>query len=180
MLVRPRTGGQGSRASRLALTHALALLALFGGFAACDGSTSGASGADGAAGGATGGVGAGSGGAGGSQSDRNQAAGQPCQMLHTDYSCTVNSLMCYGAGIASSCPGGALCAGDGNGMTCAYSCSQDSDCPVGDSATVCMQGCKARLLNGYCMLPALQAKLSETSCPTGSIGTNGVAGVSNF
>ena len=150
-------------------------MALLAGSAACDGSNSSGIGADGAARSGTA-----ESAADGSQSGSNPAAGQPCQMLHTDYSCTANSLMCYAAGIASSCPGGALCAGDGNGMTCAYSCSQDSDCAVTGSATLCMQGCKARLLNGYCVLPTLRTEFLESTCPTGSIGTNGVAGVSNF
>jgi hypothetical protein len=161
MIVSQRLRGQGGRVMRLAGFRGLALAALLGGFAACD---DGATGTD----------------VSGSASGKNEAAGQSCQMVDTAFQCTKNSRSCYGAGQGSSCPGGVLCAGDGNGMTCAYSCSQDSDCVERGSASVCMQGCQAMILNGYCVQPELQATFVEDVCPTSSMGTTGVAGVSNL
>jgi hypothetical protein len=111
-------------------------------------------------------------------SRRNDDAGKPCQMVHTELECTATSSLCYGVGTDSSCAGGALCVGDGSGLTCAYSCSHDSDCQLDGSAAVCMQGCKNTILNGYCVQPAVSSDLLGTTCTTGSSGNVGSAGVS--
>jgi hypothetical protein len=147
--------------SRFAWFHFRAPMALFGCLVACDGSSSNGREAD------------------ASVPKVNEVAGQPCQMLETSFQCPANAWYCYGGGNGSSCPGGVLCVGDGSGMTCAYSCAQDSDCAVDGSTAVCMLGCKERLLNGYCMSALLREKLLETACPTGSLGNIGVTGTSN-
>jgi hypothetical protein len=143
--------------------RALSLSALMAGFAACGDS-------------------------GGDQPDsgspdkaKNEAAGQPCTMVETAFKCTETAVGCYGAGPqSSSCPGGVLCAGDGKGMTCAYSCAEDADCAIAGAGLVCMQGCKARVVNGYCVRPELRDQLLDTVCPTSSLGTTSVAGVASY
>jgi hypothetical protein len=120
-------------------------------------------------------------GSGGPDAAKNEAAGQPCHMVESAFQCTEKAAYCYAAGVrSSSCPGGVLCAGDGQGMTCAYSCAEDTDCAIAGSDMVCMQGCKARIVNGYCVRPGLMTELLDTVCPTSSMGTASVAGVGGY
>jgi hypothetical protein len=102
--------------------------------------------------------------------------GEPCHMQHTSIDCPADASLCYAGGRESSCGGGALCAGDGSGMTCAFRCQQDAECTAVSATAVCMQGCNAKILNGYCVEPDVRDDLLSMSCSTGSSSTAGTAG----
>ena len=114
----------------------------------------------------------------GSTSRRNDDAGKWCQITDTENQCPTNASLCYGVGISSSCSGGALCVGDGKRLTCAYYCSQDADCALDGSATVCTQGCQATIVNGYCVQASVRSDILRMTCSTGSSGDLGSSGVS--
>ena len=100
--------------------------------------------------------------------------GEPCQFVHTSLVCNAGASLCCAAGRDSSCGGGALCIGDGNGMTCAYTCKQTSDCTAISTTATCMQECTKGIINGFCVEPSARTDLLLTTCSTPEDGAVGI------
>jgi hypothetical protein len=105
-------------------------------------------------------------GCGGNAPQSGGAAGEACEIVHNDLTCRPASTLCYSSGFNSSCAGGDLCIGDGNGLSCAYRCTQTSDCTASSATAICMQDCGMRSLNGFCVEIAQHSELLRMSCST--------------
>lgn len=116
----------------------------------------------------------------GSSTAPGAAPGESCQIDNTQGGCPAHAAFCYAAGSNSSCSGGDLCTGNGSGMTCAYSCSQDSDCASQSPSAKCLQDCLVHILNGYCVEPETQTRLMSRSCTHPSEGEADAVGVAGY
>jgi hypothetical protein len=93
--------------------------------------------------------------------------GEACQAVDAPASCSPQASTCYAAGRSSSCLDRALCLGNASGMTCAARCTTDTDCASAGADLVCMQGCEATILNGFCVTPKLKNSFLQSACTHG-------------
>jgi hypothetical protein len=105
-----------------------------------------------------------------------QAQGEACSILEPGYECDPKASTCYGAGKSSSCAAGGLCIGDSTGVFCAAHCTVDADCTTADAGLVCLQGCKASIINGFCVKPEAKTKFIQGACKNGSASTTAMSG----
>ena len=116
---------------------------------------------------------------GGNTPQRGAGAGEACEIVHSDLTCGAASTSCYSAGVTSSCAGGGRCIGDDNGMRCAYTCKQTSDCTPTSATARCMQDCGVSSLNGFFVEPAVHSRMLSMSCSTAEDHATSTVGVVN-